>query len=207
VGGFDETLGTHEDWDLLIRLAHRFEFVQVRRLTAAISWREDGSSTTSGRRDDFGRTLALVHERYRHLCADNPDVLNRQAQARAGLEAPALPPPAATVGPAATPAAAVERAHELMAWAQTLFVRGEVARARETLAGAVDLAPHAPELVVALAELFATEGNVGTACDLLTQLTRMHPAHQAAAARRTEILAQASERTRAQQAAQRAFAG
>ncbi|HXI55926.1 MAG TPA: glycosyltransferase [Polyangia bacterium] len=201
VGGFDEAMGTHEDWDLLIRLAHRFEFVQVPKLTAAISWREDGSSTTSGRRDDFRRTLALVHERYRHLCADNQDVLTRQAQVRAGVDAPAPPPPAATA-----PATPVEKAHELMAWAQTLFVRGEVARARQTLAGAVDLAPHAPELVVALANLFATEGNVNTACELLTQITRMHPANLTAVARRAEILAQAGERTRAQQAAQRAFA-
>ncbi|MEA2699747.1 MAG: hypothetical protein QOI66_4018, partial [Myxococcales bacterium] len=201
VGGFDEALGTHEDWDLVIRLAHRFEFVQVRKLTAAISWREDGSSTTSGRRDDFRRTLGLIHERYRHLCADNQDVLTRQAQVRAGVDAPAVPPPATTA-----PATPVEKAHELMAWAQALFVRGEVAHARQTLAAAVDLAPHAPELVVALADLFATEGNVGTACDLLTQIARMHPANVAVVARHAEILAQAGERTRAQQAAQRAFA-
>ena len=208
VGFFDETLGTHEDWDLLIRLAYRFFFVQVRKLTAAISWREDGTSTTSGRRQDFRHTLALIHERYKDLAAQNPEVLARQQSARDGLTVPSAPvsaPASASASPGAAPVTPVERACDLMTRAQAAFLQGEVARARQILTGGVDLAPQVPEVVVALADVFATEGNVTTACDLLTQIVRMHPTRFEAAERRAEIVAEASERTRAQQAAQRAF--
>ncbi|HEX3694345.1 MAG TPA: glycosyltransferase [Polyangia bacterium] len=202
VGLFDETLGTHEDWDLLIRLAHHFAFAQVRKLTAAISWREDGSSTTSGRRDDFRHTLAVIHERYKDLAARHPEVLARQQNAREGVIVPTAPAPAPALPVGATPA---QRAYDLLARAQAAFVQGEVGRARQILTGGVDLAPQVPEVVVALADVFATEGNVNAACELLARIARMHPQNRAADERRAEILAEAGERARARQAAQRAF--
>jgi GT2 family glycosyltransferase len=63
VGGFDETLSTHEDWELLLRLARVFDFVHVPRVTCAFSWRTDGSSTTSERQADFARTAAIIRAR------------------------------------------------------------------------------------------------------------------------------------------------
>src|SRR5262249_49430212 len=69
-GGFDEQLVTHEDWDLLIRLAALHPFEQVAETTCCFSWRQDGSSTSSGQRADFARTLELIHTRYAHLAAD-----------------------------------------------------------------------------------------------------------------------------------------
>ena len=82
VGGFDEDMFTHEDWDLLIRLAERHDFVQVQEVTCSFSWRTDGSSTSSRHRDDFVRTLALVHGRYAHLAAGAPGVVEAQRRAR-----------------------------------------------------------------------------------------------------------------------------
>ncbi|HVR62165.1 MAG TPA: glycosyltransferase [Polyangia bacterium] len=204
-GGFDEALATHEDWDLLIRLAQKYEFVQLRKLTAVISWREDGSTTTSGRRDDFRHTLALIHDRYRALAAASPEVLARQAEARGGATVPSAPETAAAP-PLPIGAPPRDRARDLVARAQALFLQGEVARARQLLAGGVDLAPHAPEVVLALADIFAVEGKVDAACDLLVQLGRLHPTLGDAARRRDELIAQAGERARAQQAATRAFA-
>jgi GT2 family glycosyltransferase len=64
VGGFDEQLQTHEDWDLFIRLARAYDFLHVPQVTCAFSWRTDGSSTTSRMRADFARTTALIHQRY-----------------------------------------------------------------------------------------------------------------------------------------------
>jgi len=64
VGGFDEELETHEDWDLLIRLARKWDFAHVPVVTCAFTWRQDGSSTTSGRHWDFVRTTERVHARY-----------------------------------------------------------------------------------------------------------------------------------------------
>lgn len=78
VGMFDESLGTHEDWDFFIRLANRYRFVHIPLVTADVSIRNDGSSTTSGSRPDFIRTLKIVHARYHHLVSDRPDILNAQ---------------------------------------------------------------------------------------------------------------------------------
>lgn len=89
VGMFDEELGTHEDWDLFIRLAHRYRFVHVPELTADVSMRRDGSTTTSARRQDFLRTLRLIHERYRPLVAGRPDILAAQEQFATALAAEA----------------------------------------------------------------------------------------------------------------------
>lgn len=91
VGMFDESLATHEDWDLFIRFANRYRFVHVASITADVSMRNDGSSTTSAHRSDFLRTLRLIHTRYRHLIAERPDLLADQAkfyEATAPLPAP-----------------------------------------------------------------------------------------------------------------------
>jgi len=64
IGLFDEELDTHEDWDLLIRLSRKYDFVHVPVATCSFSWREDGTSTTSRRRLDFLRTAELIHARY-----------------------------------------------------------------------------------------------------------------------------------------------
>ena len=65
VGGFDETLATHEDWDLLIRLSRCYSVHHIKSVTAEFTWRTDGSSTTSQRPDDFLRTRGLIHEKYK----------------------------------------------------------------------------------------------------------------------------------------------
>ena len=65
VGGFDETLSTHEDWDLMIRLSRSFDIHHIKSVTAEFSWRTDGTSTTSQRPEDFLRTKQIIHEKYR----------------------------------------------------------------------------------------------------------------------------------------------
>ncbi len=61
VGIFDETLGAHEDWDLWIRMSTKFQFAHIRKITCEYSWREDGSSTTFGRKEvmDYTRNVVL----------------------------------------------------------------------------------------------------------------------------------------------------
>ena len=92
VGRFDESLRTHEDWDLFIRLSRRYEFFHVPKITADVSYREDGSSTTSADGDDFGRTMALIHARYRGLVQDRPEMLARQKEALARMFGVVTPP-------------------------------------------------------------------------------------------------------------------
>jgi len=90
-GGFDDALITHEDWDLLIRLAARHPLLQVKEVTCCFSWRLDGSSTTSEHRADFARTQELIYQRYADLAADSPAVLAAQARARGAATEPSEP--------------------------------------------------------------------------------------------------------------------
>jgi GT2 family glycosyltransferase/ADP-heptose:LPS heptosyltransferase/Tfp pilus assembly protein PilF len=64
IGMFDESLNTHEDWDLWIRMSEGSPFHHINKVTAEFSWRMDGSSTTSSRQDDFVATKARIHDRY-----------------------------------------------------------------------------------------------------------------------------------------------
>jgi GT2 family glycosyltransferase len=80
VGGFDESLATHEDWELLIRLSRRFTFAHVPRVTCAYTWRQDGSSTTSSRSDDFLRTRVAIYLKYADEAAKSPRAAAHYAQ-------------------------------------------------------------------------------------------------------------------------------
>ncbi|MEG4579486.1 glycosyltransferase [Microcoleus sp. MON1_C5] len=63
-GVFDETLDTHEDWDLWIRMSLKFKISHINKTTCEFTWRTDGSTTTSRRWDDFERTREIVRNRY-----------------------------------------------------------------------------------------------------------------------------------------------
>jgi glycosyltransferase involved in cell wall biosynthesis len=61
VGLFDETLTTHEDWDLWIRISRKYPFHHIKQVTCEFSWREDGSTMTSSIREDFYRTRSIIY--------------------------------------------------------------------------------------------------------------------------------------------------
>lgn len=65
VGGFDETLGTHEDWDMWIRLFYHFPYSHVRKVTCEYRVQTClGGSITTSKRADFYRTMKIIHGRY-----------------------------------------------------------------------------------------------------------------------------------------------
>jgi len=109
VGFFDETLSSHEDWDLWIRLSRREDFLHLPQVTAEFSWRTDGSTMSSAKPDDFVRTLQRVYAKHAALVADRPDLQARQrcflemvlnrGQEAGGAE-PAVSPPPSEAGPA-----------------------------------------------------------------------------------------------------------
>ncbi len=109
VGLFDETLTSHEDWDLWIRLAQREDFLHIPKVTAEYSWRTDGSTMTSRSPEDFVRTLKVIYDRYAPLVADKPEIQEKQRQFLAGVlqrpEGSSPPGPGAADGAAAPGAA------------------------------------------------------------------------------------------------------
>ncbi len=73
-GLFDESLTSHEDWDLWIRLSRTAPFGHIARATAEFAWRTDGTTMTSGSRPDYARTMEVIHRRYAEEAAAMPGV-------------------------------------------------------------------------------------------------------------------------------------
>jgi GT2 family glycosyltransferase/SAM-dependent methyltransferase/Flp pilus assembly protein TadD len=78
IGLFDESLFAHEDWDLWIRMATKYPFKHLARTTAEFTWREDGSSMTSGTRDTYVRTMEIIYRKYRSYAEVVPGLLKVQ---------------------------------------------------------------------------------------------------------------------------------
>jgi GT2 family glycosyltransferase/glycosyltransferase involved in cell wall biosynthesis/2-polyprenyl-3-methyl-5-hydroxy-6-metoxy-1,4-benzoquinol methylase/Flp pilus assembly protein TadD len=80
VGGFDESLFVHEDWDLWIRMATRYPFKHLAVTTAEFTWRTDGSSMSSQRKDIFLRTMEIIYRKYAPYAAKYAGVRENQQQ-------------------------------------------------------------------------------------------------------------------------------
>jgi GT2 family glycosyltransferase/2-polyprenyl-3-methyl-5-hydroxy-6-metoxy-1,4-benzoquinol methylase/tetratricopeptide (TPR) repeat protein len=85
-GVFDETLTTHEDWDLWIRLSRHFGFAHIKQITAEFTWRMDGSSMTSRIPSDFLRTKRLIYEKYDEYFRLQPHLIPIKDQELRDLE-------------------------------------------------------------------------------------------------------------------------
>jgi GT2 family glycosyltransferase len=103
VGGFDEALTSHEDWDLWVRMSAQFPFQHLATITAEFTYRVDGSSMTSGMRPDFLRTAEIVYQKSATDVAGRHDLQQEREQflgalrAQTGVASPA-PRPAPVSG-------------------------------------------------------------------------------------------------------------
>jgi O-antigen biosynthesis protein len=77
-GHFDESLDTHEDWDFIIRLSRHYDLHHLKKTTAEYSFRDDGSSTTSGNPLDFLRTRLVIYKKYREFSRHDWRVRHKQ---------------------------------------------------------------------------------------------------------------------------------
>jgi glycosyltransferase involved in cell wall biosynthesis len=82
VGNFDESLTTHEDWDMWIRLSRKYEMTHIKKVTCEFRLRDDGTSMTSGKRSDFARTLRFIYKKYRAFAKGKSNVLKKQDEIR-----------------------------------------------------------------------------------------------------------------------------
>jgi len=81
VGLFDETLSTHEDWDLIIRLSRKFDIGHIKETTCEFTQRNDGTNTSSLNRADFTRTREIIFNKFRQYAEANPAILEAQKEA------------------------------------------------------------------------------------------------------------------------------
>lgn len=143
-GVFDPSLRTHEDWDLWIRLTAEQPFLHLRRASANISWRNDGSSTTSSSREDFPITAEKIHRRYATEAKSRPGVPEAQERYVAGLRArlPRAPEEPAASTQANAPS---DPAETHAAEARLAITQGNLREANEALSRLFALAPEHPE--------------------------------------------------------------
>lgn len=80
--GFDETLTSHEDWEMWVRLSRKYPFAHLPTVTCEFTWREDRSTMTSSTRADYLRTMEIIHARFHKYAKDRPDILEAQRQSR-----------------------------------------------------------------------------------------------------------------------------
>ncbi|MDI6801574.1 MAG: glycosyltransferase [Thermodesulfovibrionales bacterium] len=76
-GLFDEKLEAHEDWDLWLRFSQYSDFYHIKKVTAEISMRTDGTTITSSNRMAFLETARIIHKRYSPFAADE-NIINSQ---------------------------------------------------------------------------------------------------------------------------------
>jgi glycosyltransferase involved in cell wall biosynthesis len=85
IGEFDESLTTHEDWDLWIRLSRICRPEHLKDVTCEFRVVEDGSTITSTLQADFLRTMRIIHRKYRRYAADKRTVIRHQRRTEKAL--------------------------------------------------------------------------------------------------------------------------
>lgn len=78
VGLFDESLVTHEDWDLLIRLSRKFEIHHIKNITCEFTWRIDGSSMLTERRAQILISFEKIYTKYKTHTENEPQIRKSQ---------------------------------------------------------------------------------------------------------------------------------
>lgn len=79
-GIFDESLTSHEDWDLWIRLSWHEKFFHIKRVTCEFTQRQDDSDTTCQKQADLIRSMEIVYGKYQDHLQDQPQIRERQRQ-------------------------------------------------------------------------------------------------------------------------------
>ena len=91
VGEFDPSLAVMEDYEMWIRLANAFDFVNVTRITALYAVRRDSTNMTNYRMNTFAPTLETLYARY--PVAARPALAARRASVLERVRAQGVPHP------------------------------------------------------------------------------------------------------------------
>lgn len=74
VGMFDESLTSHEDWELWIRMSQKFSIGHIPKITCEFSWIDD-DMRESQRRSEFLSTLLSIYDKYNDETIKNTGIL------------------------------------------------------------------------------------------------------------------------------------
>ncbi len=72
-GLFNEKLSVLEDWDFLLRVSSLHDFVHVKKTTSEVCWRNDGTTTSSSRGNEFAEVRNTIYMRYNDEINHIPD--------------------------------------------------------------------------------------------------------------------------------------
>ncbi|MDP2208916.1 MAG: glycosyltransferase [Bacteroidota bacterium] len=75
VGVFDETLTSHEDWEIWIRMSQKFSFGHIPKITCEFSWIEN-EVRESQRRSEFLSTLLIIYNKYSDEVIKKPGIID-----------------------------------------------------------------------------------------------------------------------------------
>lgn len=79
VGGFDESLKTHEDWDLWLRMSRKYALHHIKKITAEYVVRRGTSEQmTTNPVSNFNETRKMIYQKYADLIKDRPDIIKEQ---------------------------------------------------------------------------------------------------------------------------------
>ncbi|MBM2813850.1 MAG: hypothetical protein HW421_612 [Ignavibacteria bacterium] len=78
LGGFDEALRSHEDWELWIKLSRKFIFQHIKEITCEFSWRTDGSTLSSSARSNMYETMKYIYQKYESDVQHRPDLQTKR---------------------------------------------------------------------------------------------------------------------------------
>lgn len=200
VGLFDETLTTHEDWDLWIRISRKFRLAHLKRITCEFASRNDGSSMTSSKLADFLRTYEVIIEKYRNHTENRPDI--REAQQRE-LE---IRRRQVVQLRAAAHASDNAMLHTHLQQANERVAVGDLAAAKDCLLKALTIAPDNPELIGALGNVLLRLGDIEAARREFTKTTVLHPEYAPAHADLAAVLLHLGRAGEAESSARQALA-
>ena len=167
-GFFDESLMTHEDWDLWIRLSLHYNFFHIKKVTCEFSWRHDGSTTTSRKAADFIRTMEIVHGKYQEYLKDRPDLKVWQQQFLQQQKDTLAPP--APEGETASPCS-----EDLLAWATAAMDRQDWAEAEKHLKDLAQCYPDLLEAHLSLSDVLTLQGKHQEAGEVLRTARDLDP--------------------------------
>ncbi len=78
LGGFDENINMHEDYELWLRLSRKYKFKHIKQITCEYTYRESESNTSYHQREAMFETLKYVYNKHSKEANSNHNILAKR---------------------------------------------------------------------------------------------------------------------------------